>query len=129
MKKVVALLVCLGLICCSALADTRTELLEHVAYVLNECGAEMIESCKYDAASDSLLLVMTLGITMDEFEMISQSYKDDVREMYVQGHSIMTDSMNSVGISANTVSVAKTSDNVPFFICVNGIDQSWMFDE
>ena len=130
MKKVMVLTLALLMIVSMIPAWAEQEMLEYIVEQVNAFAEELeiIEKCQYDPDADALTLIMYLDIDFDTFNSLDEETKEALYELYMQGDSVLTGSCEIGEVDTTTVSIAKTSDNVPFFLSVNGVNHSWMFE-
>ena len=128
-KKFVALLLVVIMLLSTALADGRSEIIEYLVELVNGYQLSFIEMCKYDEEADALLLEMSFEKPMSAYKSLSDADRAELTALYMQGHNVMIGGLEIADVETTTVSIAKSSDNVPFFLCVNGVDQSWLLEE
>ena len=131
MKKLVAMLVMVVMLVSSAVAEGKADIIGYIVELIEGYADQLtfLEECKYDSDADVLMLKMTLDRPMSTYEGLTDADKAEFIKLYMKGDAVMTGSLEIAEVETTTVSIAKTSDNVPFFLCVNGVDQSWLLEE
>lgn len=128
MKKLVAFIMVLLLACPCALADARADMIDYCVELINQLCSDspIMDQCVYDADADVVMLTMLFERDYNTFKLMSDADMKNLIDLYMQADTIVSGSLDIAEVEAMTVSVAKTLDGVPFFLCINGTDQSWM---
>lgn len=127
MKKIVSLLLICLLVSGFALASLGDDQMHDIASMFNSGCADndWYVSCTYIPESNAFAIILRLDASYDEFMSDNPAL---TRAEYTLWDSVFTDTLKDGGIDAAVVTLGLTEDNRPFFLCINGEDQSWMLD-